>query len=619
MLATASPISQYFDLDGSPLDAGFLYFGQPNQNPQTAPVAVYWDAAGTQPAAQPVRTLSGYTMRSGKPAPLYAAGDYSLTVKDKRGQLIVYARSSLEFSNSGSLAASILAVREDLADTADALKNAGQIGMNEALLYNAGTLGAFARRLNPIRKYGALNNDGTTDDSGVFAAAIASGDKFIDARGVNVKIGLGLVGESNQVWLLDGATFRIAGTSTTCWLFNQKSNFAMLGRFSVIGDGTAVGLSCGIKVVDCTSWYVQAPYLADIKGWGFLLEPGTSTSGRIGHGTLDSPVIKSCYYGYEDVAGSGAEYCTVLNPRIFMCTLFGMKTCAGNTNVMGGHIVDNPGKGVWLAAGSNSAHGIFTGTNINHNGTFGIHADHVLNGFTFTGCHLYENDVWFDCSKGVHIHGGTLDANLYNYKDGTSGLNMIDGVYCPGDYGISRLIGANDGHDQLVVRNAWGPGVLAATGGKDTSGVTINDPTLCYVQGQRDQAANQALTSGAGATLTYSVTNYIFDRRGVLNPATGAFTIPAGQAGLYRVDFDLLFNGSSMSASASYVEVKVNGTSKKIFFCTINSSSTLGAQGSCDLYLNAADVVTLFATIVGTTPVFGSGGYPSNATLSRIA
>ena len=76
MLATQPPFPQYFDTDGSPLDGGRLYFGQVNQNPEIAPITVYWDAAGTQPAAQPIETLNGYTYRNGTPAQVYADTDY---------------------------------------------------------------------------------------------------------------------------------------------------------------------------------------------------------------------------------------------------------------------------------------------------------------------------------------------------------------------------------------------------------------------------------------------------------------------------------------------------------------------------------------------------------------
>jgi hypothetical protein len=86
--ATQSPINFFADKDGSPLDAGYLFFGVSGSNPETSPITVYWDAAGTQPAAQPIRTLNGVPARAGTPAAIYVGSDYSCTVKNKKGALV---------------------------------------------------------------------------------------------------------------------------------------------------------------------------------------------------------------------------------------------------------------------------------------------------------------------------------------------------------------------------------------------------------------------------------------------------------------------------------------------------------------------------------------------------
>lgn len=101
------PFPTFNDADGFPLEAGYLYLGTPNLNPETNPVSVYWDSAATQPAAQPIRTTGGYPSRNGTPAIIYATGDFSLTVRDKKGSLVFTAptSTSLQFIN-GALAAS---------------------------------------------------------------------------------------------------------------------------------------------------------------------------------------------------------------------------------------------------------------------------------------------------------------------------------------------------------------------------------------------------------------------------------------------------------------------------------------------------------------------------------
>jgi hypothetical protein len=137
MLSIQSPTPLFLDLDGSPLDGGYLFFGALNQNPETNPVQVYWDPDLTQPAAQPIRTLNGMIARSGKAAALYAADEYSLTIRDKRGRLVFSSGASSDYSLSAAIATLIA----NIASTADAAKGAGQMGASSVLAYATGTVG----------------------------------------------------------------------------------------------------------------------------------------------------------------------------------------------------------------------------------------------------------------------------------------------------------------------------------------------------------------------------------------------------------------------------------------------------------------------------------------------
>lgn len=87
----APPYPIFTDRDGSPLDAGYLYFGAVNENPETNPIQVYYDSALTQPAAQPLRTSNGYVMRNGSPALIYADSQFSVTVRNKKNELVIYS------------------------------------------------------------------------------------------------------------------------------------------------------------------------------------------------------------------------------------------------------------------------------------------------------------------------------------------------------------------------------------------------------------------------------------------------------------------------------------------------------------------------------------------------
>jgi hypothetical protein len=89
MLQVQSPFQQFFGLGGDPLDDGSIYVGTTGQNPETNPIAVFWDGDGTLPAVQPLKTSNGYLVRSGTPARVYVnADDFSMTAKDKKGRVV---------------------------------------------------------------------------------------------------------------------------------------------------------------------------------------------------------------------------------------------------------------------------------------------------------------------------------------------------------------------------------------------------------------------------------------------------------------------------------------------------------------------------------------------------
>lgn len=87
--SVVNPFQIIPDLNGKPLDSGYVYIGQYGLNPEASPVAVYWDEALTIPAALPLRTRGGYIVRNGTPARVYTAGeDYSILVRDKNSTLV---------------------------------------------------------------------------------------------------------------------------------------------------------------------------------------------------------------------------------------------------------------------------------------------------------------------------------------------------------------------------------------------------------------------------------------------------------------------------------------------------------------------------------------------------
>jgi hypothetical protein len=159
--AVYSPLPFWADTrDGSPLDSGLIYFGVAAQNPVTTPVAAYWDAAKTQPVAQPVKTMNGFTIRNGAPAPVYIEGDYSMSVYTKTGTLVVSVPSNLLLNATAALQTS-------LATTA----GAGFIGHDIALNYAVGTLGAALTGMVNVAELTGVDRTGVTDCTAAINAA----------------------------------------------------------------------------------------------------------------------------------------------------------------------------------------------------------------------------------------------------------------------------------------------------------------------------------------------------------------------------------------------------------------------------------------------------------------
>lgn len=97
-----SPFELFTDTSGNPLEDGYLYIGTAGLNPETNPVAVYWDDGLTLAAAQPIRTLNGFPSRGGTASRLYVGSDYSLTVKDKNS-VIVFSTLTNPVSTASSI------------------------------------------------------------------------------------------------------------------------------------------------------------------------------------------------------------------------------------------------------------------------------------------------------------------------------------------------------------------------------------------------------------------------------------------------------------------------------------------------------------------------------------
>lgn len=216
MLATEAPFPQFFDTNGSPLSRGSLYFGVVNLNPETNPITVYWDSAGTQPAAQPILTLNGYATRNGSPAIVYANVDYSLNVRNGRGNLVYYAPSSVASSNAFALQAS---------------GGSALVGFIAAGGI-ARTVQAELREAVKITQFGAVGQNRVLDTAAL-VAAIAS----LGSAGGRIR----MPALASGAYIFDASTIADLGSGTN--------------PIELFGDGWATGVQVGSA---CTNFFTMS-------------------------------------------------------------------------------------------------------------------------------------------------------------------------------------------------------------------------------------------------------------------------------------------------------------------------------------------------------------------------
>lgn len=94
MTKLTNPVPVFYDGRGVPLMGGYVYIGEANADPETTPIAAFWDLALTIPAEQPLRTIAGLIVNGVVPASVFFAPiDFSLRVEDSNNITVSYSPS----------------------------------------------------------------------------------------------------------------------------------------------------------------------------------------------------------------------------------------------------------------------------------------------------------------------------------------------------------------------------------------------------------------------------------------------------------------------------------------------------------------------------------------------
>lgn len=234
MLQVQSPFQQFFDLDGDPLDNGDLYIGVTNQNPETNPISVYWDEAGTTPAAQPIKVSNGYVVRNGTPARVYVlANDYSLTTRDSKGRFVFTVMDVTALSTLQTQLANPASVTQGDAMVAFKQSNAAGIYAGAADL----TVHQKLQESVSVCDFGASPSASAAVNKAAFEAALATGAPIRIPAGTYQYSGWSGLTGNNITIIGDGS---------------NKTVLKYTGAGDALVLGTSAGFSQGINLSGIT-------------------------------------------------------------------------------------------------------------------------------------------------------------------------------------------------------------------------------------------------------------------------------------------------------------------------------------------------------------------------------
>lgn len=187
-----TPYPIFTTISGAPLTGGLIYIGLPGLEARSSPKASFFDAAGTVPTGTAtgaaVRTSGGFASYNGAPRNIFVDGDFSITVTDKFGAVILSDLNSNwiladalragEATAFASRAAAIAAIIPTPITAISFIQNGVRLDFVADAAGTALTT-AGARKWSPAGVYTPLHygavNDGLTASSTAFSTWLADG------------------------------------------------------------------------------------------------------------------------------------------------------------------------------------------------------------------------------------------------------------------------------------------------------------------------------------------------------------------------------------------------------------------------------------------------------------
>lgn len=178
MTKLANPTPLFLDGRGALLDAGYIYIGDVNTDPEIGAnqLPLFWDIDMTIPAPQPLRTLGGVIVNGPNPSFVYfTSPDYSIVIRDADGNLVTSIASAMDSGGIGfqPLDSDLTAIAA-LATTAfgrNLLTLANQAALQSSV--GVGSAGLLAKATAAEYRANTANRGVATDTAWGAAASVA--------------------------------------------------------------------------------------------------------------------------------------------------------------------------------------------------------------------------------------------------------------------------------------------------------------------------------------------------------------------------------------------------------------------------------------------------------------
>jgi hypothetical protein len=648
----------FTDIDGQPLEDGYVFIGTANLNPITNPITVYWDAALTLAAVQPIRTLGGYPMNSGTPARLYVNSDYSIQVQNKNGSLIYSAPAATErlsgvvievdatdvsFIQAGSGAVTRTAqakMREtvSLADFgADPTGATDSTAAVQAFFNQAQAVGGDCiipkgtyRVSSPILIYdtGTQRHDGARiRGSGINETIIdfRGSGRIIDIRGIPASNGSGTQTGTYFIWGLELCDMTLNGANKTgttdgirlVGLWNSTfDNLMILNvQHGIVSDGDSTynsnpdwSSTANCKAINCN--------FERLTGWGFYNTVQQAAPGW----TFTHSLFNLC--------GSGGIYISSGGIRISECAFAGCgwssETATPTANAAGLRI-----------SGSITASSQIVVENCEFDTNFAAHIDlEYAGGIRFGGNRYIFNDRYgygavcptsgavriAAFGAGNAVRNCIFTNEFYRLDPGPTsgtpvGFNFVNNINVQEIRAFGAVFSDNNGSlnytrvngqtaSNYWIRNNYH---IEFADSLDLTYVVPGRPFAEYIGTIFDLPS----TTGGNilTVLKFDVRETVNDQifgTSLYNTTTGVFTCPV--AGYYDVDFLVALN-STISTDSNAFRLYRNGGFVMEWSGNGNGSNRTYYDGRRRIFCNAGDTLDMREVCSVSRVIYGSYSY----------